>query len=59
MTTFVYYGEHLCDILYYVLFQLKSTATWLQKKMTEDGHAVAMLTGDIPIEDRISTLNRC
>merc|ERR1719386_158463 len=26
--------------------------------MTEDGHAVAMLTSDISIEDRISTLNR-
>ena len=42
-----------------IFCKLKKTATWLQKRMTEDGHAVAMLTSDISIEDRLSTLNRC
>ena len=41
-----------------LFIQLKSTATWLRKKMTDDGHAVTMLTSDIPIEERISILNR-
>lgn len=41
-----------------IFCRLKSTATWLQKKMTDDGHAVTMLTSDIPIEERIGTLNR-
>jgi len=41
-----------------IFCKLKRTATWLQKRMTEDGHAVAMLTSDITIEERLDTLNR-
>ncbi|XP_063677835.1 ATP-dependent RNA helicase DDX19A-like [Bolinopsis microptera] len=41
-----------------IFCKMKTTATWLLKKMAEDGHAVAMLTSDISIEDRLVTLNR-
>ena len=36
----------------------KSTATWLHKRMVEDGHHVALLTGDLTPEDRLQALNR-
>ncbi|KAI4486505.1 PREDICTED: DEAD-box helicase Dbp80 [Polistes canadensis] len=36
----------------------KKTASWLAEKMTKDGHAVALLTGELTVEQRISVLDR-
>nr|KAF7413019.1 hypothetical protein H0235_012870 [Vespula pensylvanica] len=36
----------------------KKTASWLAEKMTKDGHAVAVLTGELTVEQRISVLDR-
>ncbi|XP_018353617.1 PREDICTED: DEAD-box helicase Dbp80 isoform X3 [Trachymyrmex septentrionalis] len=36
----------------------KKTASWLAGKMTKDGHAVAILSGDLTVEQRISVLDR-
>ncbi|XP_050453046.1 DEAD-box helicase Dbp80 [Cataglyphis hispanica] len=36
----------------------KKTASWLAEKMTRDGHAVAILSGDLTVEQRISVLDR-
>lgn len=33
-------------------------AHWLSEKMSKDGHAVALLTGDLTVEQRISVLDR-
>ena len=41
-----------------VLFQTRKAASWLAQKMTEDGHAVALLSGEITVEQRIAVLNR-
>ena len=32
--------------------------SWLSEKLAKDGHAVAMLTGELDIEQRLSILNR-
>lgn len=36
----------------------RQTAAWLTEKMTKDGHAVALLSGDLSVDQRISVLNR-
>ncbi|KAF5303090.1 hypothetical protein FQR65_LT08421 [Abscondita terminalis] len=36
----------------------RKTASWLTEKMTKDGHAVALLTGDLTVEQRIAVLDR-
>ncbi|XP_067140022.1 DEAD-box helicase Dbp80-like [Centruroides vittatus] len=36
----------------------RRTAAWLAEKMTKEGHAVALLSGDLSIEQRIAVLNR-
>lgn len=36
----------------------KRTASWLSGKMSEDGHAVALLSGELTVEQRISVLDR-
>lgn len=36
----------------------RKTANWLAEKMTKDGHAVAVLTGDLTVEQRIAVLDR-
>ncbi|XP_044727949.1 DEAD-box helicase Dbp80 [Chrysoperla carnea] len=36
----------------------RKTAAWLAEKMTKDGHAVAILTGDLTVEQRIAVLDR-
>lgn len=33
-------------------------ADWLSQKMSKDGHAVAILSGDLTVEQRISVLDR-
>nr|CAI5830466.1 unnamed protein product [Callosobruchus analis] len=36
----------------------RRTAAWLSEKMCKDGHAVAVLSGDLTVEQRISVLDR-
>jgi ATP-dependent RNA helicase DDX19/DBP5 len=38
--------------------QTKRTANWLAEKMSKEGHAVAVLTGDLTVEQRINVLDR-
>lgn len=41
-----------------IFCQTKATARWLAEKMEADGHAVAMLVGDLHIDQRVSVLKR-
>ncbi|XP_065060964.1 ATP-dependent RNA helicase DDX19A-like [Rhopilema esculentum] len=41
-----------------VFCHTKRSASWLAGKMTKDGHAVGLLTGELEIEQRLATLNR-
>ena len=41
-----------------LLFQTRKAASWLSQKMSQDGHAVALLSGEITVEQRIAVLNR-
>ncbi|GAB6019785.1 DEAD-box helicase Dbp80 [Chamberlinius hualienensis] len=36
----------------------RKTASWLSSKMVKDGHAVALISGELEIEQRIAVLNR-
>nr|CAD7259269.1 unnamed protein product [Timema shepardi] len=36
----------------------RKTASWLAEKMSQDGHAVALLSGELTVEQRISVLDR-
>ncbi|XP_056633594.1 DEAD-box helicase Dbp80 [Diorhabda sublineata] len=36
----------------------RKTAAWLSEKMSRDGHAVAVLSGDLTVEQRINVLDR-
>lgn len=36
----------------------RKTASWLNEKMTQEGHAVALLSGELAIEDRASVIRR-
>lgn len=38
--------------------QTRATAAWLAEKMSKDGHAVAVLTGDLTVQQRIDVLDR-
>ena len=42
----------------HILMQTPQSATWLARKMSCDGHAVALITGVSTIEQRITVLNR-
>ncbi|CAG9854297.1 unnamed protein product [Phyllotreta striolata] len=41
-----------------IFCQTRKTAAWLSAKMSEDGHAVAVLSGDLTVDQRISVLDR-
>lgn len=41
-----------------VLTQTRNTAHWLSERMTKEGHAVGLLSGDLTIEQRASIINR-
>ena len=41
-----------------LLFQTRKAASWLAQKMVEDGHALALLSGEITVEQRLAVLNR-
>ena len=36
----------------------RKTASWLVEKMTAEGHAVALLSGELTIDQRIQVLDR-
>ncbi|KAG8269066.1 DEAD-box helicase Dbp80-like isoform X1 [Homalodisca vitripennis] len=36
----------------------RKTASWLSEKMSKDGHAVALLSGELTVEQRIAILDR-
>lgn len=36
----------------------RKTASWLSEKMSKDGHSVAVLSGDLTVEQRIAVLDR-
>jgi len=53
----------LCKLLTYLLFgfvycQTKRTASWLSEKMTKDGHAVALLSGELNVDQRANVIGR-
>uniref|UniRef100_A0A0A9YT86 RNA helicase n=2 Tax=Lygus hesperus TaxID=30085 RepID=A0A0A9YT86_LYGHE len=41
-----------------IFCQTRKTAAWLTQKMTKDGHAVALLSGELTVEERINVLDR-
>ena len=41
-----------------VYLQTRKTASWLAEKMSRDGHAVALLSGDLTVDQRIAVLDR-
>merc|ERR1719430_2222915 len=41
-----------------IFCQTRKTAAWLVQKMTEEGHAVALLSGELTVEERIQVLDR-
>ena len=41
-----------------IFCQTRKTASWLVQKMTAEGHAVALLSGELSVEDRI-TVCKC
>jgi len=44
--------------LYFVSLQTRKSASWLATKMTAEGHSVALLSGEITVEQRLAVLNR-
>ncbi len=40
------------------VIQTKKTANWLTEKMTGDGHAVALLSGELTVEQRAQVIDR-
>ncbi|XP_074626266.1 ATP-dependent RNA helicase DDX19A-like isoform X1 [Acropora palmata] len=41
-----------------VFCQTRKSASWLATKMTAEGHSVALLSGEITVEQRLAVLNR-
>ncbi|XP_049769936.1 DEAD-box helicase Dbp80-like [Schistocerca cancellata] len=41
-----------------IFCQTRKIASWLSEKMSRDGHAVALLTGELTVEQRIAVLDR-
>ncbi|CAH3038892.1 unnamed protein product, partial [Porites lobata] len=41
-----------------VFCHTRKAASWLAEKMTADGHSVALLSGEITVEQRLAVLNR-
>ena len=44
--------------LHFVFLQNRKSASWLATKMTAEGHSVALLSGEITVEQRLAVLNR-
>ncbi|XP_017784748.1 PREDICTED: DEAD-box helicase Dbp80 [Nicrophorus vespilloides] len=41
-----------------IFCQTRKSAAWLAEKMSKDGHAVALLSGELSVEQRIAVLDR-
>jgi len=41
-----------------VFFKTRKTASWLASKLTQDGHCVALLSGELDVSQRLAVLNR-
>ncbi|XP_071494297.1 ATP-dependent RNA helicase DDX19A-like [Diadema antillarum] len=41
-----------------IFCQTKRTASWLAERMTREGHAVALLSGDLTVDQRVAVLTR-
>ncbi|XP_076357984.1 DEAD-box helicase Dbp80-like [Tachypleus tridentatus] len=41
-----------------VFCHTRKTASWLSEKLTKEGHAVALLSGDLQVDQRLAVLNR-
>lgn len=41
-----------------IFCQTRATASWLSEKMTADGHAVALLSGELTVEQRAAVIQR-
>merc|ERR1712048_436390 len=41
-----------------IFCQTRKTASWLVEKMTAEGHAVALLSGELTVEERLVVLDR-
>ncbi|XP_055925296.1 ATP-dependent RNA helicase DDX19A-like isoform X2 [Argiope bruennichi] len=48
----------LCFVRIVIFCNIKRTAAWLVGKMTEEGHDMALLTGELAVEQRMNALNR-
>ena len=54
-----YQGDESRSIeLHFVFLQTRKSASWLATKMTAEGHSVALLSGEIQVEQRLAILNR-
>jgi superfamily II DNA/RNA helicase len=47
--------QYTCSL---TCLQTRKTASFLTERMSRDGHAVALLSGDLTVEQRISVLDR-
>ncbi|XP_058820659.1 DEAD-box helicase Dbp80-like [Topomyia yanbarensis] len=54
--------EKLCDYRrtsdHFLSYDVRKTAGWLTGRMSQDGHSVAVLSGDLTVEQRLDALNR-
>lgn len=48
----------LFELMLNLRFQTRKTASWLAETMAKEGHAVALLSGELDIDQRISIINR-
>ena len=51
-------NEKVLNLPRILILQTRKTASWLAEHMSKDGHAVAMLSGELTVEQRIAVLNR-
>lgn len=51
-------SEVIFIIFYALSLQTRKTASWLAVKMTKDGHSVAVLSGELTVEQRLAVLDR-
>ena len=47
-----------CKNFHMFLIQTKKTANWLCEKMSGEGHAVALLSGELTVEQRAAVIKR-
>ena len=50
--------QDVFTFMYACVIQTRKSASWLAEKMTADGHSVALLSGEMTVEQRLAVLNR-